>query len=242
MPRAVFAVDEPSQDRVGVMTQDAPANKGQSLAQRAYEAIRQAIRSRRFRSGDRLVESELAQMLGLSRTPIREALLRLQAQGLAEQHAHRGFSVIEFDHAMLLELYQMREALEGTAARLAAKGADEAQLSWLRSLHTEYAELIHSGNASELALKNRQFHEALILCAHNRFLIRIMEPLQDALGLLGESNLSDPARARENITDHESILLALEAGDAERAQAAAVQHVRRAYSARMRRLFDVSGQ
>jgi DNA-binding GntR family transcriptional regulator len=69
-----------------------------------------------------------------------------------------------------------------------------------------------------------------------------MEPLQDALGLLGESNLADPERARENITDHESILLALEAGDPERAQAAAVQHVRRAYSARMRRLFSVKDQ
>jgi DNA-binding GntR family transcriptional regulator len=213
------------------------SSKGLSLAEQAHQAIRLAIRQRRFRSGDRLIENELADMLGLSRTPIREALSRLQAEGLAEQHPHRGFTVVEFDHAMVSELYQMREALEGTAARLAAKNADEAELSLLESLHLDYAQLVQGEDPAEIALKNRQFHEALILCAHNRFLLRIMEPLHDALGLLGESNMLDLNRAKENVVDHAKILNALMAKDPIAAESAAREHIKKAYSARVKRMF-----
>jgi DNA-binding GntR family transcriptional regulator len=213
------------------------SSKGLSLAEQAHQAIRLAIRQRRFRSGDRLIENELADMLGLSRTPIREALSRLQAEGLAEQHPHRGFTVVEFDHAMVAELYQMREALEGTAARLAAKTADEAELSLLESLHLDYVQLVQAEDSGEIAMKNRQFHEALILCAHNRFLLRTMEPLHDALGLLGESNMLDLNRAKENINDHANILSALMSKDAQAAELAAREHIKKAYSARVKRMF-----
>lgn len=214
------------------------STKGLSLAEQAYQAIRLAIRQRRFRSGDRLIENELADMLGLSRTPIREALSRLEAQGLAEQNPHRGFTVIEFDHSMVSELYQMREALEGTAARWAAKNADHAELSLLESLHLDYAQWVDEENPEETALKNRQFHEALILCAHNRFLLRIMEPLHDALGLLGESNMLDLNRAKENVLEHAKILSALMHQDAQAAESAAREHIQKAYSARVKRMFS----
>jgi DNA-binding GntR family transcriptional regulator len=145
--------------------------------------------------------------------------------------------VVEFDHAMVSELYQMREALEGTAARMAAKNADEAELSLLESLHLDYAQLVEDEDPLEIALKNRQFHEALILCAHNRFLLRIMEPLHDALGLLGESNMLDLNRAKENVVDHAKILSALMAKDPLGAESAAREHIKKAYSARVKRMF-----
>jgi DNA-binding GntR family transcriptional regulator len=113
-----------------------------SLAEEAYDKIRQAIRRRQFKAGDRLREIELAELFGLSRTPIREALSRLQAEGLAAQNAHRGFTLIEFDHAMVAELYAVRETLEGSAARLAARSADHAELGMLRELHDQYAMLV----------------------------------------------------------------------------------------------------
>ena len=117
--------------------------RGASLADQAYQQIRRAIRQRRFRAGDRLREVELAEMFGLSRTPIREALSRLQAEGLAAENAQRGFTLIEFDHAMVTELYVLREALEGTAARLAARSIDDAELELLRTLQREYAAMLH---------------------------------------------------------------------------------------------------
>ena len=214
--------------------------RGASLADQAYQQIRRAIRQRRFRAGDRLREVELAEMFGLSRTPIREALSRLQAEGLAAENAQRGFTLIEFDHAMVTELYVLREALEGTAARLAARSIDDAELELLRTLQREYAAMLHQGREPDLTEKNRQFHEALCLCARNRFLLRTLDPVHDALGLLGESNLVNPERALQNVTDHAAIVDALERRDAETAESLVRAPVRAAYAARIRRMFSSS--
>jgi DNA-binding GntR family transcriptional regulator len=141
---------------------------------------------------------------------------------------------------MVSELYQMREALEGTAARLAAKNADVAELALLDEMHMEYAKSLETSEPLEIAAKNRQFHQALILCAHNRFLLRIMEPLQDALGLLGESNMVDLNRAKENLDDHAQIIQALRSQDGNAAERATREHIQKAYVARIKRMFAQS--
>ncbi|HEY4372778.1 MAG TPA: GntR family transcriptional regulator [Burkholderiales bacterium] len=206
-------------------------------AEHAYQEIRRAIRQRRFRSGDRLREVELAESLGLSRTPVREALYRLLADGLATEHGQRGIMVAEFDHAMVGELYVMREMLEGMAARLAAQVASEVEIALLRELGAQYAALVKSGRDAELAEKNRQFHEALYRCAHNRFLLKMLDPLHDALGLLGDSNLADPARARANAVEHAEIVAAIARHDADAADKLTRAHIHEAHKARVKRLF-----
>jgi DNA-binding GntR family transcriptional regulator len=208
-----------------------------SRSEHAYQEIRRAIRQRRFRSGDRLREVELAKSLGLSRTPVREALSRLEAEGIAAENAQRGFVIVDFDQVMVSELYFMREVLEGAAAGLAARSAADAEIGLLREIHGQYAGLVEGGSGIALAEKNRQFHEALCRCAHNRFLLRTLEPLQDALGLLGESNLADPVRARENHKDHAAIVKAIEKRDAAGAEARMRAHIRAAHAARIKRMF-----
>jgi len=220
------------------MLKRATDDDAMSLGEKAYQAIRKAIRQRRFRSGDRLREAELAEMLGLSRTPIREALARLQVEGLAAENGQRGFSIIEFDHSIVTELFVIREILEGAAAKLAARNAQDAELAWLRSLHDEYASLVDSGKVEDLTEKNRQFHEAMALCAHNRFLLKMLEPIRDALGLLGESNLMDEKRVRENLTDHQEIVSALENRDPITADEVTKRHIRSAYASRIKRMFS----
>jgi len=210
-----------------------------SLSEKAYQAIRRAIRQRRFRSGDRLRENELAEMLGFSRTPVREALARLQVEGLAAENGQRGFMIVEFDHVIVTELFVMREVLEGTAAKLATRNAQDTEISWIRYLHDQYSDLIHSDKPGHLITeKNRQFHEALSLCAHNRFLLRMLEPIHDALGLLGESNLIDQNRVQDNLFDHEQIVKALESRDANLAEEAAKKHIQNAYAFRIKRMFE----
>ena len=209
-------------------------------AEHAYQEIRRAIRQRRYRSGDRLREVELAESLGLSRTPVREALSRLQAEGLAAENAQRGFTIVDFDAVMVAELYFMRELLESAAARLAAHSAADAEVELLREIHDQYASLVENGSRTALVEKNRQFHQALCRCAHNRFLLRTLEPLQDALGLLGESNLVDPVRARENLRDHRGIVAAIERRDAAAAEARTRAHIRAAHAARIKRMFAAS--
>lgn len=210
---------------------------GLPRGEHAYQEIRRAIRQRRFRAGDRLREVELAAALGLSRTPVREALSRLQADGLATENGQRGFVVVEFDHAMVGELYVMREVLEGTAARLAAQFASEAEMALLAELRDQYAALVEQKRDGALAEMNRQFHEALYRCAHNRFLLKMLDPLHDALGLLGDSNLADPDRARANATEHAAIVEAITKRDAEAADRLTRAHIRSAHTARVKRLF-----
>lgn len=203
----------------------------------AYQEIRRAIRQRRFRAGDRLREVDLAESLGLSRTPVREALYRLLADGLATEHGQRGIMVAEFDHAMVGELYVMREMLEGMAARLAAQHASEAEIEALSELGEQYAALVSSGRDGALTEKNRQFHEALYRCAHNRFLLKMLDPLHDALGLLGGSNLADPARARDNAVEHAAIVAAIAKRDADAADKLTRAHIHAAHKSRVKRLF-----
>jgi DNA-binding GntR family transcriptional regulator len=210
---------------------------GLQRGEHAYQEIRRAIRQRRFRAGDRLREVDLAAALGLSRTPVREALSRLQADGLASDHGQRGFVVAEFDHAMVGELYVMREVLEGTAARLAAQFASEAEMALLAALRDQYAALVAHKRDGALADKNRQFHEALYRCAHNRFLLKMLDPLHDALGLLGDTNLADPERARANAVEHAAIVEAIERRDADGADRLTRAHIRSAHTARVKRLF-----
>jgi DNA-binding GntR family transcriptional regulator len=221
-----------------VIQKRAGTEDAMSLGEKAYEAIRKAIRQRRFKSGDRLREAELAEMFGFSRTPIREALARLQVEGLAAENGQRGFSIIELDHSIVTELYVIREVLEGAAAKLAARNAQDAEIAWLRSLHDEYAQLVETGNSTQLSEKNRQFHEALTLCAHNRFLLKMLDPIRDTLGLLGESSLVDEKRAQENLTDHEEIVSALESRDPEKAGEATKKHIQAAYASRIKRMFS----
>ena len=214
---------------------------GLPRGEHAYQEIRRAIRQRRFRAGDRLREVELAAALGLSRTPVREALARLQADGLATENGQRGFVVAEFDHAMVGELYVMREVLEGTAARLAAQFASEAEMALLAELRDQYAALVEQKRDGALAEKNRQFHEALYHCAHNRFLLKMLDPLHDALGLLGNTNLADPERARANAVEHAAIVDAIVRRDAEAADRLTRAHIRSAHTARVKRLFARPG-
>ena len=103
-------------------------------SERAHRYLRDAIRAGRLRPGDRLREVDLAATIGLSRTPVREALARLESEGLVVNDSMRGIVVTELDYSMVAELYVMREVLEGTAARLAAQHASEVELSILEEL------------------------------------------------------------------------------------------------------------
>jgi DNA-binding GntR family transcriptional regulator len=139
----------------------AQANDGDDLprGERAYRYIRQALATQKLMPGDRLREVDLASMIGLSRTPIREALARLEAEGLVVHDATLGIVVAELDYNMITELYFMREVLEGTAARLAAQHASDVEISLLEDMCEQYVNSV--GNDEQLSKSNRQFHELL---------------------------------------------------------------------------------
>lgn len=203
--------------------------------ERAYRYIRNAIKSGEFKPGDRLREGELATVIGLSRTPIREALARLESDGLVVHDSARGIMVAELDYSMVTELYYMREVLEGTAARLAAQHASDVEISILEDLCRQYEAA--AGDEARMAVCNRQFHDTLYRCSHNRYLINMLTVLHDALSLLGSTTLGNPERAAETLKEHEAVLNAIRQRDAETAESSLRQHIRAAQKERIKKLF-----
>lgn len=201
-----------------------------------YRRIRDAIQSGELTSGTRMREVELAQWLGTSRTPVREALGRLQNDGLVANDPGRGMIVTELDHQMVDELYVMREVLEGTAAGLAARNATATESALLRRIAEKDREL--GDDAAALSINNKLFHETLYLSAHNRYLLKTLSTLRESMALLGQTTLALPGRSGTAIDEHAEIVAAIERRDAAAAEAAARTHIRAAYQARMQVLFD----
>jgi len=200
----------------------------------AYRYIRSAIQQGQLKSGERLRENELAKQVGLSRTPIREALSRLQTEGLVAHDATRGVLVAELDYSMVSELYYMREVLEGTAARLAAQHASEVEISILDDLCQQYEAAL--GDERALTASNRRFHATLYQCSHNRYLLNMVTVLHDALSLLGGTTLSLAERAEETLGEHRAVVAAIRARDADAAEHALREHIRTAQKLRMQKL------
>ncbi|MEP3298505.1 MAG: GntR family transcriptional regulator, partial [Pseudoruegeria sp.] len=115
-------------------------NFGQNLGQgqSAYDRLLAEIRAGSLKPGDRLTETELAKRLGISRTPVREAIRQLEVSGLVRHIPRVGATVRQLDYAEVMELYDMRVVLEGTAARMAARAASDIELSELEEIHRDF--------------------------------------------------------------------------------------------------------
>ena len=210
------------------------AKPGASKASRgdlAYEQLFESIESGSLMPGTRLREIELSEWVGASRTPIREALGRLESEGLITRDPSRGMIVAELDHGMVAELYDMREVLEGTAAGLAARHASDAEIDTLREIIQRDREI--GADPTRLARNNRLFHEAMFRCAHNRFLMRFVNSLRQSMVLLGRTTLGIAGRPETARAEHDAIVAAIARRDIEAATAAARAHIRAAYRARL---------
>src|SRR6195256_2884675 len=137
-----------------------------SRADFVYESLRNAISDGRIAGGERVREEEVARNLGVSRTPVREALQRLQQRGLLVLGAGRGLVVAHLSQQEVVELYAMREILEGSAARFAAKHATAAEIAILYQLQEQLRAA--EGDAMLHVSLNRRFHQAIYEAAHNR--------------------------------------------------------------------------
>ncbi|MEP9379443.1 GntR family transcriptional regulator [Aquabacter sp. CN5-332] len=207
-----------------------PPDTGVSRAQWVYETLRDGIRLGTWRRGERVREETVARALGVSRTPVREALSRLQARGLLEVTAN-GLVVATISRPQTLELYAMREVLEGSAARFAAQHAAPSEIASLKHLSAAFTEA--AGDPARLANLNRQFHAAIQDAAHNRYLVRMLEDLSDALALLPGTTFELPERGALAVEEHGAILAAIERRDPDAAEQAARAHIRRAQEARL---------
>jgi DNA-binding GntR family transcriptional regulator len=213
-----------------------------AVADAAYNTLREAILAGHLRPGDRLGEEQLAREFGVSRTPIREAIFRLEAEHFAIRVVRRGLVVRTIPEEQVLEVYTVRASLDRLAARLAAEHAtvpDRARLHWLNEQIRVAAE---RGDHSYMAELNIQFHEAMCEAAHNGMLLHFMREIHDWVRRFGETTFSRPGRAVAAIAEHRAIVEAVDRGDAEAAGKLASDHMNRARETRLAMLRDAADE
>jgi DNA-binding GntR family transcriptional regulator len=212
-----------------------PADAGQvSLAHFVYTRLRQEIRNRELVSGTRLRETDIADRLAVSRTPVREALKRLESEGMVRFAPPRGYVVVQLSEKQVMELYAMRKVLVGAAARFAAEQASPIEVL---SMNQVIAQLERTKVAEEVAALNRRLHEIIVAAAHNEYLYKASNVLGDALALLGTTTYSQPGRIKSGLAENKQIVACIARHDADGAEKAAQAHVSAATELRLQMLF-----
>lgn len=197
----------------------------QSLHGAVSKSLREAILKGKFKPGERLTESNLAQMFQVSRNPIREALRALQAEGLVEVNPRKGARVRLITDEEAEELIDLRADLEGINARNAARRCDDQTRRALEQLLAEGNEAAKSGDADVLQPLNDRFHSALADAGRNRYLADYVKTLRERTLWLFVSARGE--RAVESWREHAAILQAVIGGDADLAALLAARHVRK---------------
>ena len=203
----------------------------ETLSAQAYRALRQAILSRRYPPGARLVVRELAESLGLSPTPIKEALAALAREGLVRSVPHRGYQVPFLSAGDIREIYELRDALEGLAASLAAqRGGPELAQSLEETLNRQ-REAARAGDLEAYGDLDLAFHRLLWEASGNQRLRRMAENLDGQVRLLISTSAAVPGRLPQALEEHRVILTRIASADPAGAETAMRAHVQNAWEA-----------
>ena len=201
---------------------------------KVYEKLISSILSGDLLPGDRLREIDLAKRLNVSRTPVREAMRRLEADGLITHKPRIGAEVRTLTQEEIVELYEMRIVLEATAAKMAAKHASNSEISILEHLNTD---LLDATSDPKIASKiNRKFHSCILSATRNRFLFSSYNSLSNALVLLGKTTLSSKERVQEVHKQHDKIISAIKFADGDLAEAEMRAHMETSLTHRLNSL------
>ncbi len=205
----------------------APIDSRETFKDKAYTALRNLIVSSdvyRSRTDIRLDERQLAQDFGISRTPVREAMVQLEREGFVRSVPRRGVYVVRKTKSEVIELIQAWAALESMAARLITQSASTADIAGLRRMFTTFeGDKLHA-KLDEYSEVNIAFHQAIIELSGNQVLIRLAENLFTHMRMIRGSTIGEDDRVERSIRDHMNIIHALEARDTERAEDLVRQH------------------
>lgn len=206
---------------------DIPTPHRERIADMVYKTLRRAIVRHELKPGMHLSVPALAEQFRVSRSPVREAVQRAVREGLATELPHRGAFVTEFKAPELEPLYQVRAALEGLAARLAATRVNDTDLQHLEQLLNAQAQALGDDDIERHVDADIGFHAALLRAARNPILHEMLDQVYGRIrsAMLGRASPTGPQQALE---DHRAIFKAVASGDADAAASAAEKHVSRA--------------
>ncbi|MET7599123.1 GntR family transcriptional regulator [Streptomyces sp. NPDC005481] len=205
-----------------------PLRQPASRTDRVRDALRQAILEGALQPGRPLVEREIAEMYGVSKTPVREALKQLQSSGLVVINAYQGVSVRSPDDMLVHELYTARATTEPAAVRMTAERLGATRHEGARKAFAEAASLVGAGETHGLGAANRRFHRELYTACGNTFLCNFLDQLQDLTAFVAGLGWRLRATFEQEASEHAAILEAVEQGDAELAERLTRRHIRKA--------------
>src|SRR5258708_21291917 len=181
-----------------------------NAAEPAYAVLREAIVTNTLKPGTRLRADDLAKRLGVSKTPVREALRKLQAEDLITVQPGNALTVKSISEEQLFEIYYTREALEGMAARLAAENAGQIELAKLRAIHDEMKAPNGAGNLKRLRELSGEFQLAVFRAARNETIYRLLKHLQEQIRQFSGTTLTQRGRAKEFVAYAKALVAAIE--------------------------------
>lgn len=203
------------------------------LRELVFDALREAIISGRLKPGQRLLEIQLADELGVSRTPVREAIRKLELEGFVVMIPRKGAYVADISLKDIADVFEIRGALEGLAAGLAAERATDEEIEQMERHLVEVAECIERRDVDRLVESDTMFHDTLYVASRNQRLGQILNLLREQIQRFRMRTLSHPARMKVALDEHRGMVEALAARDPEAARRLAQEHIESAESSLM---------
>jgi len=197
-----------------------------NLREKVYEVIKRIIVSQEIKAGEKLDEDKLASQLGVSRTPIRESLCRLEKEGIVKIIPRRGAFVVSHSRQSIEEILSVREVLEGLSARQAASRVSDATLEVLESLSKKFSESNVRLLSKEYLQADVKFHKTIIEESGNELLISLMNMLNDHIQMLRLRTVTFEGRPELSLSEHRKILEALKARDPMLAESLMREHIK----------------
>lgn len=197
-----------------------------NLKEAVYQRLKESVIRGEIAPGSKLVETQISSELGVSRTPLREAISRLGQEGLLEVVPRRGTFVRKHSRNEILESLEIRETLEGLAARLAARHATTETIQKMKSCFSGFSPKNVEKSIKDYAQKNVQFHHLVIQASQNRRLIGIIRNLYDQMDLVRLHTIVLPGRARKSLSEHREIIRLIEKGKGDLAEKSLRLHIR----------------
>lgn len=197
----------------------------QPLREVVCETLRDAVRRGILQPGERLMEIQLAEDLGVSRTPVREAIRKLEMEGYVIMMPRRGTYVADLSIRDINEVFEIRTSLESLASGLAAERINEDELEKLQRLLVEIGAYIKSGDMEGIVRTDTEFHDLLYQASRNTRLVGIISNLREQLTRFRTTSMSFPGRLKATLEEHRKIVEAIAQGDEKAARKAAEHHM-----------------
>ncbi|HBG17163.1 MAG TPA: GntR family transcriptional regulator [Firmicutes bacterium] len=208
------------------------------LRELVFEVLREAIISGQLAPGERLMEIQLAEELGVSRTPVREAIRKLELEELVLMVPRKGAYVASLSMKDVVEVFEIRGALEGLAAALAAERITEEELESLQRQLVKSAEMIGNADLQGMVEADTGFHQILYQASRNERLAQIINNLREQIQRFRQTSLSYPGRMKIALEEHREIVDAVSARDPEMARKLAQDHIENAENSMMQVIRD----